>query len=123
MPIRQGEIYFVDFGPERTREPAYDRPVLVLSANWVNRLAVRDETIVLITVVPGTKGSNKRRDYSTHVRVPPECCGLREETIFRAFQMTSIDARRFPSNPAGQLRSDYFARVQDAVRLVLGIIG
>lgn len=119
MGIRQGDIYFVDFGLPRNREPAYDHPAVVVSTNQINALAQRG-TIVLVTVVPGTSGKNVKRNHPTDVRVPTMHSGLPNETVFRAFQLTSIDASRFSSRPAGRLSDEYFVRVQDAMQFVLG---
>lgn len=121
MPIRQGEVYFLDFGSIDGREPAKERPALVVSTNLINALAEREHTILLITVMPGTKGSNKLRDYPTDVRVPASHSGLPQETIFRAFQITSIDSRRFPQRPSGHVSDEYLAKAQAAIRFALGL--
>jgi mRNA interferase MazF len=56
MPIQRGEIYFVSLDPVQGREQAGRRPVLVLSADAINRLPL------VVTVVVGTKGENITRD-------------------------------------------------------------
>ncbi len=81
MQIRQGDIYFIDFGPVRNREPAFDHPMAVVSVNQINALAEAG-TIVLVTVVPGMSGKNVSRDYPTQVPVPPAHSGLTNETVF-----------------------------------------
>ena len=50
MPVKRGEIYFVNLNPTKGREQAGTRPVLVLSADAVNALPL------VATVVIGTKG-------------------------------------------------------------------
>jgi len=52
MPIRRGEIYLVNLNPVQGREQAGLRPVLVLSADSINRLPL------VVSVVVGTKGEN-----------------------------------------------------------------
>ena len=97
MPIRRGEIYFVDLNPVEGREQAGNRPVLVLSRNAINRLPL------VVTVVVGTKGQNIARDYPTNVRVSSAESGLPIETVFLCFQLRSLDPGRFTLNPAGTL--------------------
>jgi mRNA interferase MazF len=50
MPVRRGEIYLVNLSPVQGREQAGHSPVLVLSADAINRLPL------VVTVVVGTKG-------------------------------------------------------------------
>ena len=89
--------------------------MLVLSIDSINRLPL------VVTVVPGTDASNLTRDYPTDVRVPAAASGLPLDTVFRCFQVTVVDQRKFPSQPAGGLSSLYLKKVEDTVRFVLGL--
>ena len=113
MAIQRGEIYFVNLNPVEGREQAGNRPVLVLSRDAINRLPL------VITVVVGTKGANISRDYPTNVRVSPEDSGLSIETVFLCFQLRSLDAIRFPANPAGKLSDETMKRIENAIRYSL----
>lgn len=115
MPIRRGEIYFVNLSPAQGREQTGQRPVLVLSADAINTLPL------VVTVAVGTKGANIARDYPTNVRVPPTESGLPLETVFLGFQLRSLDPSRFPSQPAGRLSATYLRKIEDAVRYCLGL--
>lgn len=115
MSIRRGEIYFATLDPVQGREQAGRRPVLVLSIDAINRLPL------VVTVVVGTRGERIPRDYPTNVRVTPEESGLPSETVFFGFQVRSLDPRRFPPTPAGQLSGEAMRRVEDAVRYCLGL--
>jgi mRNA interferase MazF len=115
MSIRRGEIYFADLDPVQGREQAGRRPVLVLSVDAVNRLPL------VVTVVVGTRGEKVPRDYPTNVRVTPSESGLPMETVFLCFQLRSLDTRRFPTAPAGQLSAGALSRVESAVRYCLGL--
>src|ERR671933_2635870 len=105
MPIRRGEIYFLNLNPVQGREQAGQRPVRVLSIDAINRLPR------VITVVVGTNGANVPRDYPTNVRVAPTDSGLPMETVFLCFQVRSLDGRRFPSAPAGKLSQPVLGQV------------
>jgi mRNA interferase MazF len=87
--ISRGQIYFVNLNPTRGREQAGRRPVLVVSADAINR-----QTLV-VTVVVGTKASNVTRDYPTNVRVTGRETGLSYDTVFLCFQLRSLDPSRF----------------------------
>ena len=115
MPVRRGEIYFVDLNPVQGREQAGHRPVVVLSVDSINKLPL------VVTVVVGTKGENVSRDYPTNVRVSPAESSLPIETVFLCFQVRSLDPKRFPNNPAGRVSDAALTRIEDAVRYCLGL--
>jgi mRNA interferase MazF len=115
MPIERGEIYFVNLNPVQGREQAGSRPVLVLSIDAINKLPL------VVTVVVGTKGENVTRDYPTNVRLKPAETGLSMETVFLCFQIRSLDPKRFPATPGGQVDDASIKRVEQAVRYCLGL--
>ena len=43
------------------------------------------------------------------------------ETVFLGFQVRSLDAKRFPATPAGQLSQAKILEVEAAVRYCLGL--
>jgi mRNA interferase MazF len=115
MAVQRGEIYFVDLNPVQGREQAGRRPVLVLSADAINRLPL------VVTVVVGTRGENVARDFTSNVRVPAVDSGLPMETVFLCFQLRSLDPRRFVGAPAGRLSGTTLERVEATVRRCLGL--
>jgi mRNA interferase MazF len=115
MPVRRGEIYLVNLSPVQGREQAGHRPVLVLSADAINRLPL------VVTVVVGTKCENVARDYPTNVRVSSAESGLPMETVFLCFQLRSLDPSRFVGPPAGRISAAVLERVETAVRHCLGL--
>ena len=115
MAIQRGEIYFVNLNPVAGKEQAGNRPVLVVSIDAINRLPL------VVTVVVGTKGANLSRDYPTNVRVSATESGLPMETVFLCFQLRSLDAMRFPPQPAGRLTGASLKQVEDTIRYCLGL--
>ena len=113
MPVKRGEIYFVNLNPNKGREQSGTRPVLVLSADAINALPL------VATVVIGTKGDNIKQDYPTNVRVPSSASGLPIETVFSCFQVRSLDPSRFPAQATGTLPASYMTQVERAVRFCL----
>jgi mRNA interferase MazF len=120
--ISRGQIYFVNLDPTRGREQAGRRPVLVVSADAINRQPL------IVTVVVGTKSSNVPRDYPTNVRVSAKETGLPYDTLFLCFQLRSLDPSRFleppghPPNLAGIMPPARMREVEEALRLCLGLI-
>jgi mRNA interferase MazF len=115
MTVKRGEIYFVNLDPVQGREQAGERPVLVISADSINRMPL------VVTVVVGTKGANISRDYPTNVRVSVAESGLPMETVFLCFQIRSLDASRFPNQPAGQLGKTSLQKIDTALHYTLGL--
>jgi mRNA interferase MazF len=115
MPIRRGDIYFVNLNPVVGHEQAGQRPVLVLSVDEINAQPL------VVTVVVGTKGENIGSDYPVNVRVPAAQTGLPTETVFLCFQIRSLDPKRFPDKPAGRMPPDAMLEVETAVRRCLGL--
>jgi mRNA interferase MazF len=119
--IRRGDIYFVNLNPPRGREQAGRRPVLVVSADAINRQPL------VVTVVVGTEAANVPRDYPTNVRVSAAESGLPRDTVFLCFQIRSIDPQRFAGTSsgaptlAGQMPSGRMAEVDEALRLTLSL--
>ncbi len=119
--IRRGDVYFADLDPVRGREQAGWRPVVVVSADFLNR---RD---LVLTVVMGTSARPGVTAYDTNVFVPGPESGLPRDTIFLCYQMRSIDPVRFldPRGSAarrmGRLPPERMAQIDAALRLALAL--
>lgn len=119
--ISRGQIYFVNLSPTEGREQAGRRPVLVVSADAINRQPL------VITVIVGTDTKNVSRDYPTNVRVAAKETGLPIDTVFLCFQVRSLDPARFIDpkthrpNLAGALPAARMADVEKALRLALNL--
>ena len=68
--VKRGEIYFVNLSPTQGREQAGYRPVLVVSADAINRQPL------VVAVVVGASAKQVPRDYPTNVRVSARESGL-----------------------------------------------
>jgi mRNA interferase MazF len=114
--ISRGQIYMVDLNPAKSREQKGRRPVLVVSADAINRQPL------VVTVVVGTKAANVPRDYPTNVRVSAGESGLPVDTIFLCFQIRSLDPGRFAGlSLAGSLSVRKMAEVDHALKLALSL--
>ena len=119
--ISRGQIYFVNLSPTQGREQAGRRPVLVVSADAINRQPL------VVTVVVGTDAKNVPRDYPTNVRVTAKETGLPIATVFLCFQIRSLDPARFfdpktyRPDLAGTVTPARMGEVEIAIRLVLNV--
>ncbi|HTX51859.1 MAG TPA: type II toxin-antitoxin system PemK/MazF family toxin [Candidatus Baltobacteraceae bacterium] len=119
--ISRGEIYLVNLNPGQGREQKGVRPVLVVSADAINRQPL------VVTVVAGTDATHVPRDYPTNVRVPARESGLPKETVFLCFQLRALDPQRFQDPRTGQVRpvgclpATRLAEVDRALRAVLNL--
>ena len=102
--ISRGQIYFANLSPPQGRDQAGQQPVLVVSADAINRQPL------VVSVVVGTAAKNVPRDYPTNVRVTAKETSLPIDTVFLCFQIRSLDPTRFYDpkthrpNLAGTLR-------------------
>ncbi len=119
--IRPGRIYLVSLNPAQGREQQGMRPVLVVSADAINRPPL------VVTVVAATDAANLLCDYPTNVRVPARESGLPNDTVFLCFQLRALDPTPFQEPrtghvaPVGQLPAARMAEVDTALRAVLGL--
>ncbi len=119
--ISRGQIYFVDLSPTRRREQAGRRPVLVVSADAINRQPL------VVTVAVGTDAKNVPRDYPTNVRVTAKETGLPRDTVFLCFQLRSLDPARFVDAKTrrpklvGSIPSARMVDIDNALKLVLNL--
>lgn len=119
--ISRGQVYLVNLDPAHGREQKGLRPVLVVSADAINRQPL------VVTVVPGTDAANVPRDYPTNVRVSARESGLPKDTVFLCFQLRALDPARFRdprtgiANSVGQLPPPRMTEVDVALRAVLSL--
>ena len=114
--ISRGQVYMVNLNPAKGREQKGRRPVLVVSADAINRHPL------VIAVVVGTDAANVPRDYPVNVRVAAVESGLPKDTVFLCFQLRSLDPSRFEgSAPTGNLPPKKMAEVNHALRLTLNL--
>jgi mRNA interferase MazF len=113
MPLRRGDVYFIDLGPVIGREQAGRRPVVVVSRNRIN------EQPLVVTVVPGTRAIKIKADYPHNARVPAGEGGLSQETVFLAFQVRAVDHTRFRETCLGQLGQQWMDKVDSALAYCL----
>ncbi len=117
MPILRSEVYFVELGPTRGKElDVKRRPVVVVSVNEINHKPL------VIIVVPGTTYRAGKKVFRTQVQVNPSTDnGLSTATLFECVQIKALDHSRFDRGPAGALSSEDIAKIEEIIKLCLGL--
>ena len=118
MAILRGQVYFVELGPTRGKEQnSKRRPAAVVSINDLNRKPL------VVVAVPGTTyrpGKPVHRNQVKVESVPHN--GLRDATLFDCIQIKALDHSRFDQGPAGYLSPVDMARIEEAMKLCLGLV-
>src|SRR5438132_871800 len=124
--ILRGQIYWADLGTvtplpsgDLSIEIAHRRPVIIISTDAINRVSERKTFYVL--VMPGTLGASSFRSFPTNVRLHPVETGLKEEGVFQAHHIRSIDVRRLSSHPIGRISGKAMERIEAAMRYVFNL--
>ena len=118
--ISRGQISRVNLNPAQGCEQKGLRPVLVVSADAINRQP-------LVVTVVSADATTVPRDYPTNVRVPARESGLPTDTVSLCFQLRAPDPTRFQDprtgqvTPVGRLPPARMAEVDTARRAVLSL--
>ena len=113
--IQRGQVRWADLGPARGSAPAHRRPVLVAQIDRLSASRIATVAVVILT-------SNLRlADVPGNVLVEPEDSGLPERSVVNVTQLISVDKDFLDDRPTGLLPLDLMARIDDGLRLVLGL--
>lgn len=115
MPVRRGEVYFIELGPTVGREQSGRRPVVIVSNDGLNAKPL------VYLVVPGTNAIKAPPSPAT-VFVPVGEANLPKETAFLTFQTKAIDPTRIDSRPIGSLSAASMERIKTALAWSMGMI-
>lgn len=115
MPIRRGQVYFVDLSPTVGREQHGRRPVVVVSNDTLNSMPL------VVTVVPGTSRARVGGPYPWNVAVPAGEANLPLQTVFLTFQVRALDPSRFQDPCAGELTQSSMDQLDRALVWVLAL--
>lgn len=114
MIIRKGDIYYADLSPVVGSEQGGVRPVLVVQNDIGNRYS---PTIIIAAI---TSQINKAK-LPTHVEIKGDDYGLSKDSVLLLEQIRTIDKRRL-GEKIGHVEDDIIERVDDALRISLGLI-
>ncbi|MFA4982495.1 MAG: type II toxin-antitoxin system PemK/MazF family toxin [Candidatus Omnitrophota bacterium] len=114
MPVKRGDIFYVDLNPTKGSEQAGRRPVLVIQNNIGNEYA----PTVIIAPLTTRKLS---KEFPTNVNLKKGAAGLKEDSAVLLSQIRTIDKTRLDKK-VGNLSSDYMLKVDEAIKISLGLV-
>lgn len=119
MPVRRGEIYWVDWNPARGSEQAGRRPALVVS----NDIANEHAPVVVLAALTTRRPS---RPYPFLVEVSATETGLARDGTVNCLQLLTVDKERLlPAGnprPAGRLAAGRMADIDQALKASLALV-
>jgi mRNA interferase MazF len=125
MPVKRGEIYWVEFDPVKESEQGGLRPALVIQNDVGNRHSPTTVVVAITRTIPP-------RPYPFIVMVESEESGLPEQSVVNCAQMATIQqtgsaSRLRPSwgestvRPLGQLSAAKMVEVDAALKFNLAL--
>ncbi len=112
--MKRGEVWWASLPDPAGSGPGYRRPVLVVQANAFNDSRIS-------TVVVAVMTSNLRlAEAPGNSRLPPRATGLAKASVVNVSQLITLD-RRFLSERLKALKGSAMERVDQGLRLVLGL--
>jgi len=112
--LRRGEVWWVDFGLPLGSEPGYRRPALVVQADALNMSSLR--TVLLVPLTRTLEWASA----PGNVLCRPKQTGLKHACVANVSQLTVADRRRL-LDKAGTLPGQLMRRIEDGMKLVLGM--
>ena len=113
MPIRRGDVFWVDLHPVKGSEQVGRRPVVVIQND------VGNEAAPTVIVAPLTTKSFTKH-YPINVHIPQGIAGLKENSTILLSQIRTIDKTRL-DRKIGHLPPSYLKQVDQAIRISLGL--
>lgn len=112
---KRGDIYFVDFGQNiESNKQCGIRPAVIVSNNRAN------EHSPVITVVPLTGRTYKKRHLPTHVFIP-KSCGLDRNSLALAEQVEAIDKKNLREKRGHISAAAVMEQINQALQIQLGV--
>lgn len=113
MPIKRGDVFYVNLDPTKGSEQAGIRPVLVIQNDVGNEYA---PTVIIAPFT--TKAFAKR--YPTNVNIPKGVAVLKEDSTVLLSQIRTIDKSRLERR-TGHLPPSLMEEVDEAIKVSLGL--
>jgi mRNA interferase MazF len=113
--IKRGTIWWADLGLPRESAPALRRPVLIVSDDRFNASHLRTVTVIVLTT------NQRHAALPGNVTIPVDSSGLPQESVANVTQVATIDRQALEGQALGQLPSWLLAKVDDGLRLALGL--
>lgn len=114
MPIKRGELFYVDLSPARDSEQRGRRPVLIIQNDIGNEVSPA-------TIVAPLTTKSFTKEYPTNVNISKGIAGLRKSSTILLSQIHTIDKTRL-ENKIGRLPERYMGKVDEAIKVSIGFV-
>ena len=111
MVIKQGEIYWVDFGEPRGSEPAFRHPHIVIQNNLFN--ASKINTVVVCSLTSNIK----RAEAPGNVLLQKGEANLPKKSVVNISQIFTVNKSDL-ANKIGQVLEKRFNEILDGIKLL-----
>lgn len=112
VEIRQGEVYWLDFGPALGSAPADMRPCVVVQSDWFNRSGIATTVVCAIT------SNTERAKAPGNVALKKGDAHLPRPSVVNVSQIFTVDKRDLEER-IGRLPGPALVSVLAGLRLVL----
>ena len=110
--VRQGQVYWLDFGPVAGSAPTERHPCVVVQNNVFNRSAIRTSVVCVIT------SNLKRANAPGNVLLKKGEAGLSKASVVNVSQILTVDEEDLEEF-IGELSSIAAEAVRDGLRLLV----
>jgi mRNA interferase MazF len=111
----QWGIFWANLNPTKGSEQSGTRPVLVISAEAVNK------ALPVVTIVSLTSVKPGRNVYSIEAYLPSEITGLSKDSIAMGHQIRAISKERIKEQCGFILKEEYRDEVRKAIKNYLDL--
>jgi mRNA interferase MazF len=114
MVVKRGDIFYANLSPVVGSEQGGHRPVLVLQNDVGNKYS---PTVIVAAI---TSQISKAK-LPTHVELSAKQFNLEKDSVVLLEQLRTVDKRRLKEKIT-HLNEDIMSRVDDAIRISLGLM-
>ena len=112
--MSRGEIWWAELPAPAGSGPGYRRPVLVVQDDAFNRSRIATVIVAIVT------SNLALADAPGNVALPRRGTGLRRKSVIDVSRVVTLD-RRLLTSHLGRVPAAILRRVEDGLRLVLGL--
>lgn len=110
--IRQGEVFWVDFGEPEGSGPGYRRPAVVVQNNVFNASRIRTVVVCALTT------NLQRAEAPGNVLLVPGEADLREQSVVNVSQVFTVNKRDLMQK-ISSLSNERVREILDGINLLL----
>ena len=112
--MKRGEIWWASLQEPRGSEPAYRRPVVIISANAFNQSAIN--TVIVAVLTSNLRLANAPANF----KLTKKSTGLPRDSVVNVSQIMTLD-KRFLTEKINTLNHRQIQKLTDGLQTVLAI--